>query len=401
MKLTKFIYCIIFFTIFSFNLLMSPVYSFSIEEDDLENDAVNMENTNNFESNSYLVDNLRVNARCAIAIDGETNQILFAQNAFEIVPMASTTKIMTALIAINYGDLDREVVISKNAASIRGSKVGYSAGESIKMKELIFGLMFKSGNDAAIAIAKSIVNISIIISFLIGVLLLFKKHDKGFSKIMNDFANSLGIMCSNYESPHGLDSQKHYSSAYDLAILTSKAMKNELFREICGSKTIAKETYGFTRDYQNINKILWKIPNANGVKTGYTGQAGKCLVTSVNHEGRDIIIVVLNCTDRWNQTEKIYNHVCSKYIFKNDSTKNLVESMGMIKLASVLDESDFAYGFKENEKIEIEVFSPIGDVHKGDTLGKLSLYDENTEVTKTNFKACKDLSKECFEEIIS
>ena len=85
----------------------------------------------------------------------------------------------------------------------------------------------------------------------------------------------------------------------------------------------------------------------------------------------------------------------------NDSTKNLVESMGMIKLASVLDESDFAYGFKENEKIEIEVFSPIGDVHKGDTLGKLSLYDENTEVTKTNFKACKDLSKECFEEIIS
>lgn len=384
MKLTKFIYCIIFFTIFSFNLLMSPVYSFSAEEDDLENDAVNMENTNNFESNSYLVDNLRVDARCAIAIDGETNQILFAQNAFEIVPMASTTKIMTALIAINYGDLDREVVISKNAASIRGSKVGYSAGESIKMKELIFGLMFKSGNDAAIAIAEDIGG-----------------SVEGFAKIMNDFANSLGIMCSNYESPHGLDSQKHYSSAYDLAILTSKAMKNELFREICGSKTIAKETYGFTRDYQNINKILWKIPNANGVKTGYTGQAGKCLVTSVNHEGRDIIIVVLNCTDRWNQTEKIYNHVCSKYIFKNDSTKNLVESMGMIKLASVLDESDFAYGFKENEKIEIEVFSPIGDVHKGDTLGKLSLYDENTEVTKTNFKACKELSKECFEEIIS
>ena len=178
-------------------------------------------------------------------------------------------------------------------------------------------------------------------------------------------------------------------------------MKNELFREICGSKTITKETYGFTRDYQNINKILWKIPNANGVKTGYTGQAGKCLVTSVNHEGKDIIIVVLNCADRWNQTEKIYNHVCSKYIFKNDSTKNLVESMGMIKLASVLEESDFAYGFKENEKIEIEVFALLGDIHKGDTLGKLSLYDEDKETTKTGFKACKDIRKECFEKIIS
>lgn len=368
MKLTKVIYCILFFTIFSFDLLMSPVYSLNIEEDDLEDDVVNMENANNFEGNRYLIDNLKVDARCAIAIDGETNQILFAQNAFEIVPMASTTKIMTALIAINYGDLDREVVISKNAASIRGSKVGYAEGESIKMKELIFGLMFKSGNDAAIAIAEDIGG-----------------SIEGFSKIMNDFANSLGIMCSNYESPHGLDSQKHYSSAYDLAILASKAMKNELFREICGSKTITKETYGFTRDYQNINKILWKIPNANGVKTGYTGQAGKCLVTSVNHEGKDIIIVVLNCADRWNQTEKIYNHVCSKYIFKNDSTKNLVESMGMIKLASVLEESDFAYGFKENEKIEIEVFALLGDIHKGDTLGKLSLYNEDKETTKNRF----------------
>lgn len=384
MKLTKVIYCILFFTIFSFDLLMSPVYSLNIEEDDLEDDVVNMENANNFECNRYLIDNLKVDARCAIAIDGETNQILFAQNAFEIVPMASTTKIMTALIAINYGDLDREVVISKNAASIRGSKVGYSEGENIKMKELIFGLMFKSGNDAAIAIAEDIGG-----------------SIEGFSKIMNDFANSLGIMCSNYESPHGLDSQKHYSSAYDLAILASKAMKNELFREICGSKTITKETYGFTRDYQNINKILWKIPNANGVKTGYTGQAGKCLVTSVNHEGKDIIIVVLNCADRWNQTEKIYNHVCSKYIFKNDSTKNLVESMGMIKLASVLEENDFAYGFKENEKIEIEVFAILGDIHKGDTLGKLSLYDEDKETTKTGFKACKDIRKECFEKIIS
>ena len=109
----------------------------------------------------------------------------------------------------------------------------------------------------------------------------------------------------------------------------------------------------------------------------------------------------MNCADRWNQTEKIYNHVCSKYIFKNDSTKNLVESMGMIKLASVLEESDFAYGFKENEKIEIEVFALLGDIHKGDTLGKLSLYDEDKETTKTGFKACKDIRKECFEKIIS
>ena len=193
MKLTKVIYCILFFTIFSFDLLMSPVYSLNIEEDDLEDDVVNMENANNFEGNRYLIDNLKVDARCAIAIDGETNQILFAQNAFEIFPMASTTKIMTALIAINYGDLDREVVISKNAASIRGSKVGYSEGENIKMKELIFGLMFKSGNDAAIAIAEDIGG-----------------SIEGFSKIMNDFANSLFMPKNMVEAAEGIMEEKLY-----------------------------------------------------------------------------------------------------------------------------------------------------------------------------------------------
>ncbi|MDZ7544027.1 D-alanyl-D-alanine carboxypeptidase, partial [Clostridium perfringens] len=110
-----------------------------------------------------------------------------------------------------------------------------------------------------------------------------------FSNIMNDFAKSLGAIDSHFESPHGLDSLKHYSSAYDLALLTSKGMENEIFREIVGEKVISKDKYNFTRDYQNINKILHRIPGANGVKTGYTGGAGKCLVSSVNYNGRNII----------------------------------------------------------------------------------------------------------------
>ncbi|AIY81649.1 D-alanyl-D-alanine carboxypeptidase [Clostridium botulinum] len=258
-------------------------------------------------ADSKLKDNFRVNARCAIALDRESKEVLFEQNAYEIVPMASTTKILTAIIAIEQGDLDKKVVISKKAASIRGSKVGYKAGEEIKLKELAFGLMFKSGNDAAIAIAETLGG-----------------SVEGFAQIMNHYATGIGIIDSHFESPHGLDSNSHYSSAYDLAILTAKGMEYDLFREIVGSKQISKEKYNFTRDYNNINKILWLIPEANGVKTGYTGGAGKCLVSSVNHQGKDIIIVVLNCPDRWAQTQKIYNHILETVAFENHNIKELV-----------------------------------------------------------------------------
>lgn len=251
--------------------------------------------------------NLRVNARCAIALDKESHQVLYEQNAYEIVPMASTTKILTSLIAIEQDDLNAPVTISKKASSIRGSKVGYKENEVITLKELIFGLMFKSGNDAAIAIAEHIGG-----------------SVEGFAEIMNHYARGIGILDSHFESPHGLDSSEHYSSAYDLALLTCKGMDYDLFREVVGSKSISKDKYNFTRDYNNINKILWKIPGANGVKTGYTGQAGKCLVSSVNNNNKDIIIVVLNCPDRWNVTDKIYQHVQETVAFGSHNVKDLV-----------------------------------------------------------------------------
>lgn len=231
-------------------------------------------------------------AHNVIAIDAQSKKILYEKKGFENVPMASTTKMITALVAINYGDLDQDVIISKNAASIRGSKVGYKVDEKIKLRELIWGLMFKSGNDAAIAIAESLGG-----------------SIDGFSVMMNDFAKTIGIIDSNFQSPHGLDSSMHFSTAYDLAVLGAKAMENPIFREIVSTKELSKDKYGFSRDYRNINKILWKIPNANGIKTGYTGQAGKCLVTSINHEGKDIIIVVLNCPQRWKVTENVYEYI--------------------------------------------------------------------------------------------
>ena len=252
-------------------------------------------------------EDFRVDARCAIAMDSKNKEILFEQNAYEIVPMASTTKMLTALITIESGNLNKEFTVSKNAASVRGSKVGYTEGEKITKRELLYGLMYRSGNDAAITLAEGIGN-----------------SIEGFSKIMNNYARSIGITDSHFESPHGLDSNEHYSSAYDLALLATKAMEYKEFREVVGSKSINKEKYNFTREYSNINKILYRIKGANGIKTGYTGGAGKCLLSSINNNGRDIIIVVLNCPDRWNVTEKIYKHILERVAFHRENYKELV-----------------------------------------------------------------------------
>lgn len=358
-----------------------------IDEDNIEIE----EETMDFgEEKMDVVDNkqvekpgrLRVSAHNAIAIDAETREVLFEQKGYEVVPMASTTKILTSLVAISYGDLDRKVTISKNSASVRGSTVGYKAGEEIAMRELLFGLMFKSGNDAAIAIAEDIGGTV-----------------QNFANIMNDFARSLGLLNSHFESPHGLDSSKHYSSAYDLAILTSKAMENEMFREICGEKTISKEKYNFTREYNNINKILWQIPGANGVKTGYTGQAGKCLVSSVNHEGRNIIMVVLDCTDRWNQTVKIFKEVTDINAFQKTTVKDLVNKEGYMELGSLIQDEEFSYGYKDDDEIEIEVFKPIDDIKEGDILGKITLKEKDKEKLKKALRSATNINKTEFERI--
>ena len=199
--------------------------------------SVNVYAYSNGKNTSYIYNeknngkNFKVNARCAIALDKDSHEVLYEQNAYEIVPMASTTKILTSLIAIEQDDLEVPVTISKKAASIRGSKVGYKENEVVKLKELIFGLMFKSGNDAAIAIAEHIGG-----------------SVEGFAEIMNHYARSIGILDSHFESPHGLDSSEHFSTAYDLAILTAKGMDYDLFREIVGSKSISKDKYNFTRE---------------------------------------------------------------------------------------------------------------------------------------------------------
>nr|WP_242850612.1 D-alanyl-D-alanine carboxypeptidase family protein [Clostridium lundense] len=343
------------------------------------NENVSRSIAENFNPNN-IPKKLVVNARAYIALDANSRIVLAEKNSEVIMPMASTTKIITALVALKYDTLDKEVEISSRAASIRGSTVGYRKGEKVTIKELLYGLMLRSGNDASIAIAEGI-----------------SGTVEEFVKLMNEYAAGLGLIDSHFHTPHGLDNPDHYSTAYDLAVLTAESRKHPLFHKIVSSKDVDGKTLGFTRSYHNINKILWQIPEANGVKTGYTGGAGKCLVTSVNMYGNDIIIVVLNSPERWKETIKINEYVKKNYVYKKFYSKGEIVGEAplgkdSIKLACI---NDITLPIKQENNYEVVVEAPKKidkDIQKGDIIGNIYIFEgdkliyNNNLVSNNNYK---------------
>lgn len=320
-----------------------------------------------FVQNVYA-DDLYVNAVSAIALDCDTKLVLYQKNAYTPIEIASTTKIITALVAIKSGDLNKKITISKKAATIRGSEIGLKEGEVITLRELLYGLLLRSGNDAAIAIAEGI-----------------SGSVDEFLKLMNEYALEVGLLNSHFESPHGLDSSKHYSTAYDLALITAKAKEIKFFNDIVGSKDISATENNFSRSYHNINKILYLLPNSTGVKTGFTGKAGKCLVTSVKIQGRDVIIVTLNCTPRWKETEKINNYVDKNYKYNKIIGKgNVLGSFNIkngVSKVEMVSKRDIIVPVKNNQKIEVKIKKPLYEVsapvHDGENIGRADIYADN------------------------
>lgn len=244
-------------------------------------------------------ENLKLGCVSCVLIDQYSGRILYGKNSDKILPMASTTKIVTAIVAIENGNLGDSTIVSKKAASVRGSSAGLKEGEKITLEELIYGLMLRSGNDAAIAIAEMLGGTT-----------------KDFVRLMNDKAMELGAYNTRFVTPHGLDAIGHYTTAEDLAKLTAYAMNNKTFARIVSTKEIDSGYSGkFNRSYRNINKFLYRIDNSDGVKTGYTGNAGKCLVASVKHPYGRYICVVLNSRDRWKDAETLMNYASNTYSF--------------------------------------------------------------------------------------
>lgn len=340
----------------------------------ISNPAKCMESNNKNNENNEIY----VNAKYAIAIDSKSKAVLYEKNAYMTVPMASTTKIMTTLVALKYGNLDKKVTISQRASNMHGSTVGYKKGEEVSIKELLYGLMLRSGNDASIAIAEGI-----------------SGSVEEFVKVMNEYAGEIGVMNTHFHTPHGLDHDDHYTTAYDLAVITSKAKDNKLFNEIVSSKDVNAKDYGFTRSYHNINKILWQIKDANGVKTGYTGKAGKCLVTSAKVQDSDVVIVVLNCTPRWKETEKIYNYIVKNYEFKKIFSKDDIAAEIKLKnkIIKLKCSEDVIIPVKKGCKYNIEVLKPQkieSSIKAGDKLGTLKVYCDGKLVYNNFLKSGND-----------
>ena len=233
-----------------------------------------------------------VSAEKAYSLDAVSGRVLFDKNADSRSLIASTTKIMTALVVCERCNVLDRMRIPKEAVGIEGSSMYLREGEVLTIQELLYGLMLSSGNDAAVALA-----------------ICCGGTVEGFVELMNDKARLLGLRNTHFENPNGLDSPGHYSSARDLAVLAAYAMKNPIFAKTVSAKTV---TAG-QRYLRNHNKLLWMVDGADGVKTGYTKAAGRALVSSATRDGRRIITVTLNDPNDWQEHKALLEEGFSRF----------------------------------------------------------------------------------------
>lgn len=233
-----------------------------------------------------------LSADAAILIDSKTGAILYEKNAFQQMDPASLTKMMTALLTIEHGHLDRTVQVSRLADSTIGSSLHIRAGQRYTVSDLLRGLLLRSGNDAAVALAEA--NAGSVGRFVAD---------------MNRKAQAIGAFNTVFENPNGLTAPGHYSSAYDLSLIARTALKNPVFREIVGSHEmkIEERSRGQQRTIHSTNQLLYGFPGADGVKTGTTNAAGRCLVGSATRDGRQLVAVVLKSGNRYGDASRLLN----------------------------------------------------------------------------------------------
>lgn len=312
--------------------------------------------------------------------------MLYEENKDERRLMASTTKIMTALLTLEEMELDKPFVVDPKAIRTEGSSMGLLPGDTVTLRTLAYGMLLSSGNDAANAAA---VRIS-------GSIPLFVKR-------MNERAKELGLRNTSFQTPSGLDADGHYSSAYDLAVLASEALKNPLFAEICSQST-AKVSFGnpsYDRWLSNHNRLLKTLPGATGVKTGFTKKAGRCLVSSAERNGVSLICATLSCSDDWERHTELY-----EAFFKELSAVSLEKQIppisipvtGGTKLSVSASVKPITAALKKDEEEKVRVvlstepflFAPV---EHGTVVGKARLYLGETFLVETVLTADETVEK--------
>ncbi len=320
-----------------------------------------------------------VSAVSAVLIDGFSGRVIYEKNANSKMSMASTTKIMTALCAIENSQLDKKITVNPAAVGVEGSSIYLKNGERLTIRELVYGLMLSSGNDAAVAIAYAV-----------------SGSIESFAELMNKTAGKIGVKNTHFVNPNGLDAEGHYTTAYDLAQISAYAMKNEEFRKIVSTyrTTISYEGQGYDRQLKNHNKLLKMYDGCIGVKTGFTKKSGRCLVSAAEKNGVTLVAVTLKAPDDWNDHINMLNYgferVTLKNVLKKDdyvctvAVKNgtqktvklvLEDSFDIPQISGITDKVSIKY------KIPGKITAPIG---YRQCAGKVNIYLNGKRVGEVN-----------------
>ena len=296
-----------FYKIFLCLFIFIFCYFYPVFADDEDFEVFSVEPTT-INTSSNTNSEPTINSRSAIIYERSSGLVLYGKAENEKRKMASTTKIMTAIIVIESSNLDNVVVVSHSAASTGGSRLGLHENDKISIRDLLYGLMLCSGNDAAVALAETI-----------------SGNVECFADLMNKKANELNLTSTHFVTPHGLDEEEHYTTAFELAKITNYALNNKVFCNFVVTKNQTVYINGIPKNLSNTNELLGNLNGVYGVKTGFTNGANRCLVTAVKRDNMDLICIVLGADTKKDRTKDSVSLI--EYAFKNFTMVNIQEKI--------------------------------------------------------------------------
>ena len=357
--------------------------------------------------NSNKIDNPELNARIALIYDRASGRIIYEKNGNKQTPMASTTKILTSIVILENADLKETVTIGSKAAGTGGSRLGLKKNDKITVNDLLYGLMLRSGNDAAVALALHVGG-----------------SIEGFADMMNKKAEELGLTNSHFVVPHGLDNEGHYTTAYELAKMADYALNIPKFKEIVSSKSATIYINGYPKAINNTNNLLGSVSGVYGVKTGFTNGAGRCLVSSCKRGELDIITVIIGANtnnQRTADTKELIEYAFNNFSLINigkiiqdkfEQWKNINE--GRIYVNKGIENGIKLYLEKPKksvmavrkdsiDKIDIEVnslFYMEAPVAKDQVIGNLRVIINGEEIEVLEIRAIREVKKKEIEDYL-
>ena len=326
----------------------------------------------------------RADAAAAVVLEAQTGRVLYAVNEMQTLPMASTTKIMTALVALENADLSDIVTTGDNAYGVPGTSIYLQKGEQLTLEQMLYGLMLASGNDAAVAIAEHVGG-----------------SVSGFCDMMNARARQIGCENTHFVTPHGLPAQQHYTTAYDMALLGSYAVKKPAFRSLCSckTKTVSFDEPDIKVTFTNHNRLLSSYEGAFGIKTGFTKKSGRCLVSAAERNGICFVCVTLNDGDDWNDHRKMldfaFESVSTQTVDVKDTYSVPVEGGAVSSVSLIVKAEFFCSVSGEKKNIEARVCLPkfvYAPLMKGDAVGKIEYYADGRKIAEQNLVCPADVA---------